>query len=55
MVEDILCACQNSKRARRLIEIADKQGKTPLYIAAERGRGKIVGTFLKPKPNLLIK
>jgi len=54
MVEKIL-RIQTYLKSKDLIDMLDSDGKTALYIAAEKGREKIVGVLLYWDPNLRIK
>jgi len=55
MVEKILKASQIPRESKVLIDMMDNDGKTALYIAAERGLEKIVEALLGYDPKLNIK
>jgi len=55
MVEEILRVSQTSRTSKELIDMTDENGKTALFIAADKGREKMVEVILRWKPNLSIK
>jgi len=55
MVEEILQVSQTSRRSKDLIDMTDENEKTALFIAADKGREKMVEAILRWKPNLLIR